>query len=190
MHAILSSVELNANVPCCAPVVASFPLLAWLGTIPNSLLSLHPTIDHIYTIYIFYIYTNYTCTCVALTMDPKQLKSASTVRKMKLNYKNNANNTSKANVKENTIEGGRHTPPPPSTYSVSPPLLAPSVLLSLLFPASEKCNFYTFTLNFLPQFQQTPFPLPSLSTVATPPLTVAHTKRSHLRTFSASQCAF
>lgn len=51
----------------------------------------------------------YTCICVALTMDPKLLKSASTVRKMKLNYKNNANNTSKANVKENTTEGGRHT---------------------------------------------------------------------------------
>lgn len=96
---------------CC--FYCSFPLLAWLGTIPNSRLSLHPTIDHIYTIYIFYIYTIYTCVCVALTMDPKQLKSASTVRKMKLNYKNNANNTSKANVKENTTEGGRHTPPPP-----------------------------------------------------------------------------
>lgn len=136
---------------CC--FYCSFPLLAWLGTIPNSRLSLHPTIDHIYTIYIFYIYTIYTCVCVALTMDPKQLKSASTVRKMKLNYKNNANNTSKANVKENTTEGGRHTPPPPPFFSS--PVLAPSVLLSLLFPASEKCNFYTFTLNFLPQFQQT-----------------------------------
>lgn len=56
-----------------------------------------------------YIYTIYSCICVALTMDPKQLKSASTPRKMKLNYKNNAknlHNTSKANVKENTRKRG------------------------------------------------------------------------------------
>lgn len=122
-------------------LVSSFPLLALLGTLLKPLHS--PYIYNIcmYTIYIYYIYIQ-SCICVALTMDPKQLKSTSTPRKMQFNYKNNAknlHNTSKANVKENTTKRG-----------LVHPLSLPSLPLLPLHPpsCSIRSTFIPVSIGF------------------------------------------